>query len=112
MNTNPLDLLRKILKSKDEHFALIAEDFVPVKFVSIVKFRDLMRDKEWRGEDKDGNSIIMRFIDAYLLFGIGESELLALKDVRKIAYFNYDDITIKEINKHLGIEFPEFYDEE
>ena len=30
-------------------------------------------------------------------------------DVRKIAYFNFDDVQIEHINKYLKIEFPPLY---
>ena len=47
--------------------------------------------------------------DTYFLLGIGENELSALMDVRKIAYFNFDDVQIEDINKYLKIEFPPLY---
>lgn len=109
MNKDPLSILRKILASKDKNFTLLADDFVPVKFVSCSKIRDFQGEKHWKGEDRFGNVILMYLRDTYLLLGIGENELSALMDVRKIAYFNFDDVQIEDINKYLKIEFPQFY---
>ena len=109
MNKDPLSILRKILASKDEKFTLLADDFVPVKFVSISKIRDFQGEKHWKGEDRFGNVILMYLRDTYFLLGIGENELSALMDVRKIAYFNFDDVQIEDINKYLKIEFPPLY---
>lgn len=109
MNKDPLSILRKILASKDVNFTLLADDFVPVKFASISKLRDFQGDKHWKGEDRFGNVILMYVGDAYLSLGIGENELSALMDVRKIAYFNFDNVQIEDINKYLKIEFPPLY---
>ena len=62
-----------------------------------------------KGEDRFGNVILMYLRDTYFLLGIGENELSALMDVRKIAYFNFDDVQIEDINKYLKIEFPPLY---
>ena len=109
MNKDPLSILRKILASKDKNFTLLADDFVPVKFVSISKIRDFQGEKHWKGEDRFGNVILMCIRDTYLFLGIGENELSALIDARKIAYFNFDDVQIDDINKYLKIEFPPLY---
>lgn len=110
-NKTALSLLHKILKSKDKNFALLDESFTPIKFVSISKIKDFVNEKEWRGEDEAGNSIVMLVTDTYLYLGAGENEFSARSSLKKVAYFNFDDVKIEHIEHYVGIKFPDFYAE-
>ena len=105
----PLTLLKKILQSKDEKFCLLDDYFVPFEMTSISLIRNINNEKEWNGEDKDGNVIKMITRDTYLFIGIGENEVSAIKNIKRIAYFNIPEINIEDINNYLGIKLPELY---
>jgi hypothetical protein len=111
MKKDPLSILRKILASKDEGFALLIDSFKPVKFGSISKLRDFNGERQWKGESLTGDTIVMLFRDSYLWLGTGDCEVQASKNIQRVAYFADGNLKIEEIAGYLKVELPHLYTE-
>lgn len=110
---DPLLLLKKIIQSEYEKFALLDDSFKPFKLTSVCKTKDSSSSdlKEWQGEDDSGNRYIISYSDSFLKIGIGQNDYEALLNLKRIAYFNFKDVGMDDLVEYLQIEIPKDYSE-